>query len=146
LRFRRYGNERSRARWEDFIGINVTKADTNVMVFSDVGCFDGTYLCSEQSELREAVDINSLGYSVASQRDAGETVWLYAVSFVGTVTGLYRVDLKHGMVLNDLRTRQIVGGISSPSHFTVQVRKRPLRTGAELTVPCSWARVGTTER
>eukprot|EP00961_Rhodomonas_salina_P209502 2828407-Rhodomonas_salina.5 len=156
----RYTNERSRARWEDFVLLNVTRtvispdSHVNVRVFEDVGCFDGTYLCSSDSQLAPALNVESLGYSVTSQveifltalrkfcdgsvkskatfceqdrgksvlkrapvlnwavptlrqRDAGETVWLHAVSFVGTVSGSYRVEIKHGKIDGDKTTKTV---------------------------------------
>lgn len=109
----------------------------DVRVFANAGCFDATYECSELSAIKPATNVESLGYSVASQQDSGESVWLYAVSFVGTVSGSYRVDLAHTILLNDLKTKRVVGGISTPSYFTVQVVNDLISTF----MPSSWRRL-----
>ena len=131
----RWGNDRGERHWEDFVRYNVSHLDyqnEGVVSFVDEGCFAGSLNsgCGPSSKTQRALNIESGGVVIPSNQGSGRNTFLYAISFVGTRSGKYRVDMVH-VVMADRISKLVRDGISNDSKFTAFVlpdEPHPLRS------------------
>ena len=120
----RWGNDRGERHWEDFVRYNVSYLDhphENVFAFVEEGCFSGSSVlgCGISSKTQLAMNIENGGLVLPSNQGSITTrkTFLYAISFIGTRSGTYRVNLSH-VVMVDKISKLVKDGISNDSTFT----------------------------
>jgi hypothetical protein len=133
----RWGNDRGERHWEDFVRYNVSYFDyqnESVLAFLDEGCLSGTLSsgCGPSSNTQKAVNIDSGGLIIPSNEESriARNTFLYVISFVGTRSGTYRVDLAH-VVMLDRISKVVKDGISNVSSYSAYVlpdEPHPLRS------------------